>query len=126
MSHGSGWRAAGIALFALALAWVPIPSGPLRADDAAVARGRALAEKNCGRCHALGRTGESPLAKAPPFRTFAQRWPLESLEEALAEGIVTGHPDMPEFVFTPEEIGALIAFLAALGNGNGDGAVPAR
>ncbi len=121
-----GWRAGRVALFTLALAWGLAPWGALRADDTAVAQGRALAEKNCGRCHALGRTGESPLAIAPPFRIFAERWPLESLEEALAEGIVTGHPDMPEFVFTPEEIGHLIAFLASLGNGNGGGAMPAR
>ena len=96
-------------------------AGGTRADDAAggdddaVTRGRAIAERNCGRCHALGRTGPSPLAEAPPFRTFARRWPLESLEEAFAEGIVTGHPDMPEFVFAPDEIGDLIAYLAAIG-----------
>ncbi|MBT5456158.1 MAG: c-type cytochrome [Rhodospirillaceae bacterium] len=49
--------------------------------------GRQFAEGKCARCHAVGRTGPSPYGAAPPFRTFAQRWPLESIEEALAEGI---------------------------------------
>jgi hypothetical protein len=30
------------------------------------------------------------------------RYPLEALEEALAEGIVTGHPDMPQFALEPD------------------------
>jgi mono/diheme cytochrome c family protein len=41
-------------------------------------------------------------------------WPLESLDEALAEGITVGHPDMPEFVLEPDEIAALIAYLESL------------
>ena len=73
--------------------------------------GRALAEKNCARCHAVGRSDPSPLAIAPPMRDFARKWPLEWLEEALAEGIVTGHPDMPVFQFEPEDIAALLTFL---------------
>ncbi len=73
--------------------------------------GRQFAEANCSRCHAIGPAGASPLDPAPPFRTFAQRWPLESLEEALAEGIVTGHPEMPEFKLTPQQIGNFIGYL---------------
>ena len=34
----------------------------------------------------------------------------------LAEGIVTGHADMPEFVLTPDEIGAVISYLESLEN----------
>jgi hypothetical protein len=36
---------------------------------------------------------------------------VESLEEALGEGIISGHPDMPEFIFTGEDVGAIIAYL---------------
>jgi len=36
------------------------------------------------------------------------------LEEALAEGIFTGHPAMPEIQLDPEEIGDFIAFLRSL------------
>jgi cytochrome c len=77
-------------------------------------KGKVLAEENCGRCHAVGPEGASPHEEAPPFRTFVEKWPLEHLEEALAEGIVTGHPDMPMFVFQPPEIDALIEYLHTL------------
>ena len=43
-----------------------------------------------------------------------KRYPAESIEEALAEGIVSGHPDMPEFVFEPPEIDAIFAYLDSL------------
>lgn len=77
-------------------------------------KGRALLEANCSRCHAIGKTGDSPLDKAPPFRDVVKRYEPDALSEALAEGIVTGHPDMPEFEFAPEEIGAIIAYLNSL------------
>ncbi|MDN3719728.1 hypothetical protein QW131_12490 [Roseibium salinum] len=45
--------------------------------------------------------------KEPPaFRDLSGLYPLESLEEALAEGIVTGHDNMPEFAFEPDDINA--------------------
>lgn len=78
------------------------------------AEGRMLASVNCARCHSIDKTGASPMPVAPPFREFAAKWPLDQLEEALAEGIMTGHPDMPEFQFKPNEIEALIAFLDSL------------
>jgi hypothetical protein len=43
-----------------------------------------------------------------------KRYPVEYLAEALAEGIVSGHPDMPEFVFQPDEINAILAYLDSL------------
>lgn len=82
-------------------------------DDSA--RGRAIVEANCAPCHAVGRSGASPHPDAPPFRTLSQRYPIESLAEALAEGISTGHPDMPEFVAAPAEIDAIIAYVRSLG-----------
>lgn len=74
-------------------------------------KGKTFVEEKCARCHAVGREGESPLPIAPPFRTLSSRYPLESLEEALAEGIVTGHPNMPEFELEPDQIADLIAWL---------------
>ena len=74
-------------------------------------RGKTLATQNCAQCHAVGRKGRSPHKKAPPLRTLAMRYPVEHLAEALAEGIRTGHPDMPEFKFAPKDVGALIAYL---------------
>ncbi|MDP1700089.1 MAG: cytochrome c [Aestuariivirga sp.] len=83
-----------------------------RADD--IAAGKKLVEDNCSRCHAIGVTGNSPLAKAPPFREVVTRYPPESLGEALVEGIVTGHNEMPEFVFEADQAMEIIAYLDSL------------
>jgi len=83
--------------------------------DPVVARGRGFAEQNCGRCHALGSSGESPNPKAPPFRSLHERYPVEALSEALAEGIRTGHKEMPQFdALDTAQIDDLIAYLKSL------------
>jgi cytochrome c len=88
---------------------------PLSDDDKALRdRGQLVVTKNCASCHAVERRGASPHADAPPFRTLGRRYPVESLEEALGEGIISGHPDMPEFIFTGEDVGAIIAYLKAI------------
>jgi mono/diheme cytochrome c family protein len=93
-------------------------------EDERIARGKALAEEKCARCHAVGSEGISKHKAAPPFRDVAQRYPVENLAEALAEGIVSGHPDMPVFAFEPAEIGVLLAYLDHLrvsAGGSGQG-----
>jgi cytochrome c len=77
-------------------------------------RGEALLARNCASCHAVGRTGDSPQKLAPTFRSLGQRYPIESLEEALGEGIMSGHPDMPEFSFDAADVGAIIAYLKSI------------
>lgn len=77
-------------------------------------RGEALLAKHCARCHAVGRTGASPHPSAQPFRTLARKYPIEGLAEALAEGIFVGHPDMPEFAFEADEVGAILAYLKSI------------
>jgi len=77
-------------------------------------RGQAILQASCSNCHAIGRTGASKHKQAPPFRDVAKRYPPQSLEEALGEGLITGHPDMPEFVFSPEDIAAIVAYLNGL------------
>ena len=77
-------------------------------------RGRIFAMNNCARCHSIDRVSPSPLKIAPPFRTLHKRYPVESLGEALAEGIQTGHPTMPEFKLDPGQIGDLLAYLKTL------------
>src|SRR5579872_3057321 len=98
------------AAFAVAL----LTSGAIQAQDAAVQRGHAFALANCARCHAIGPVGDSPLPKAPPFRALHQRYPVENLVEALAEGIRTAHSAMPEFELDQRQIGDLIAYLKSL------------
>lgn len=77
-------------------------------------RGGSLLRAQCGQCHAVGRTGNSPFAPAPPFRTLHKRYPIEYLEEALGEGLVTGHPAMPEFAFRPTQVRDIIQYLRSL------------
>jgi cytochrome c len=79
-----------------------------------IKRGETLVTRDCARCHAIMRTGESTHPEAPPFRTLGKRYPIESLEEALGEGILSGHPDMPEFVFESADVGAIIAYLKSI------------
>lgn len=84
------------------------------AQDGRVQRGHAFAAAHCASCHAIGRVGESPLQAAPAFRTLHLRYPVENLAEALAEGIVTAHPAMPQFRLDVAQIGDLIAYLKSL------------
>ena len=80
------------------------------AEDAAVLkRGESIVVRNCARCHATARTGESRHPEAPQFRTLGKRYPIEALEEALGEGIISGHPDMPEFIFSGRRLGCFAA-----------------
>jgi cytochrome c len=85
---------------------------PAAADD--LKRGEELLTKNCAPCHAVTRAGESPRKDAPAFRTLGQRYPIESLEEALGEGIMSGHPDMPEFKFDADDVSGIIAYLKSI------------
>lgn len=115
-----GWKGALIGATA-ALAWAvaltvvaDARAATRQEENEAAARGRAVAESECAGCHAVGREDASPLAEAPAFRNLAARYPVEQLEEALAEGIVTGHAGMPEVAWEPERIAAFIAYLKNL------------
>jgi mono/diheme cytochrome c family protein len=104
------------------LCWLPLTllmigfAGPAVAEKGStpVRRGEALLITNCGRCHAVGRSGVSSHPQASPFRTLSRKLKVEGLAEALAEGISTGHPDMPEFVFEADEVGAIIDYLKSI------------
>jgi mono/diheme cytochrome c family protein len=80
----------------------------------AVQRGLNFVRANCARCHSIDKVSESPLRIAPPFRTLHLKYPVESLQEAFAEGIRTGHQNMPEFRLEGDQIGDVIAFLKTL------------
>ena len=59
-------------------------------------------------------TGLAEALAAPPFRTLHKQYPVETLEDALAEGMSTGHPQMPEFRLDPHQVGDFISFLKSL------------
>jgi cytochrome c len=87
---------------------------PASADEQSVRRGKAIAVAKCSYCHSIDRGGRSPRAAAPPFRSLHKQYPVETLEDALAEGMSTGHPRMPEFRLEPDQVGDFISFLKSL------------
>ena len=108
-------RAALASLFALT-AFGPASALPARAgsDVDLPGIGRDLARAQCGGCHAIAPGEQSPNEEAPPFADVAKLYPPESLEEALAEGIMVGHEAMPAFEFTPDQVEQLVAYLKSL------------
>jgi mono/diheme cytochrome c family protein len=77
-------------------------------------QGRALAERLCARCHAIGKSGKSPHLGAPPFRELSRRVDLDTFTDRLREGLASGHPDMPTFRFSPADARALTAYLLSI------------
>jgi mono/diheme cytochrome c family protein len=98
---GAAFIANAVAIF---LSLAPLPAKGQEVLSPPAQRGLVTVRTNCSRCHAVGKMGESPLPIAPPFRTLHERYPVEDLQEPLAEGIVTGHPTMPEFRFDPGQV----------------------
>ena len=101
------------ACVALLLAAPPALAQP-SPDAASIRRGHDLVQADCSMCHAIGPTGDSPNPLSPHFRDLHQRYPVEDLAEALSEGIMVGHPEMPQFRFAPDEIHDIIAYLQSI------------
>ncbi|MBF9232314.1 c-type cytochrome [Microvirga alba] len=89
---------------------------PIAAEAAQgnVRRGRAIAKEYCSMCHAIGKTGASPKDGTIPFRDLHTRYPIDNLDEALGEGLVINHPDMPEITLTVPQIYDFKAFVRSL------------
>lgn len=98
-----------------AAAILGLASSPAMAQPAAdLEVGRAIAEEHCAACHGIGLDDDSPMAEAPEFRTLHENYPVTHLAEALAEGIMVGHPEMPVFVLDPAQIESFLAYLHTL------------
>lgn len=103
------------AIFRIALpCWLVVGGGLVAQEFDPVSEGHALVTMYCTDCHATEATGESPLAIAPKFRDLHLRYDVEFLSEALVEGIVTAHPEMPQFEFDPDQAAAIVAYLKSL------------
>lgn len=112
LERGMRWKALlSAASLALALAAGFAAQAETPSEEAHLAMGQALVQRNCGMCHAVGQNDASANATAPPFRELGRRYPVDNLAEALAEGILTGHPQMPEFTFSADEVTDIIAYL---------------
>jgi cytochrome c len=99
---------------ALGALLVALGSSSAMGQSPAAQRGQLFVRTNCAQCHSVDKVTPSPLKAAPPFRSLHRRYPVESLAEAFAEGIVTGHPSMPEFRLDPGQIGDVIDYLKTL------------
>jgi len=77
-------------------------------------RGQLIAERMCAACHAIGRTGGSPHAAAPPFRILQDRIDIGQLAQRLRDGLLTGHDDMPMFRFDRVSADAITAYIRSV------------
>jgi mono/diheme cytochrome c family protein len=93
---------------------VALPLSAVRAQSMAVENGKLAATRQCARCHAIGRTGVSPLPEAPVFRTILSRYRREVLEVELIQHIQIGHATMPDFQFNPAVASDLLAYLDSI------------
>lgn len=76
---------------------------------------KALLQKICGPCHAVGATGRSPHPDAPPFRTFSdQKLYEDNLVQRLHDGLITGHSDMPAFRFGWDDAAEAVNYLKSI------------
>jgi mono/diheme cytochrome c family protein len=89
-----------------------LPAGEQQAS--ALADGKAIAETECGGCHATGRDDASPRPDAPPLRHVLAHYPSEPLADAFVEGLKVGHPDMPQFQMNPQGVDSLLAYLNSI------------
>ena len=76
--------------------------------------GRALLKEFCADCHAIGKTGESPMRSAVPFRRLGRSFDFDSFPRRLQRGISSGHPAMPEFKFSGKDARAVTAYLRSI------------
>lgn len=111
---------AGCAASSQPLSGAPVASAPPASSTDPAARGRLLVETRCASCHAVGPVGDSPISPAPPFRALSQRYPVANLQEAFAEGISTGHPQMPQIALEADQVKDLIAYLESIQAASGN------
>ena len=95
-------------------AFLASASSPVLAQSPAAQRGLTFVRTHCAQCHSIDKVSDSPLAVAPPFRTFHQKFPIESLRRRLAEGIMATHPTMPQFRLDADQISDVLAYLQTL------------
>lgn len=87
-------------------------NSPTRAE--LINRGQGIAEAACASCHAIGSDDVSQHVDAPAFRTIGKQYDVWTLDEAFAEGIMVGHPDMPVWELIPEDIEGLLTYMDSI------------
>lgn len=101
-----------LSLIAALLAVMMLPAAAQAQDP--VRRGRALAQGFCAQCHAITRHGRSPHSDAPPLRNIGRTYDLDDFARVLSSGLLSGHPDMPQFRFHFPDARALRDYLRTI------------
>lgn len=76
--------------------------------------GRALLEEHCARCHAIGKSGDSPREGAPAFRILSRSFNMDEFAPKLQAGVLASHPAMPEFKFNEDDARAVTTYLRSI------------
>jgi tetratricopeptide (TPR) repeat protein len=87
----------------------------VRESEKRIKDGKALAEQNCARCHAVGTAGDSANIKAPPFREIGNRHAMVSLAGPITRAIAAPHEEMPNFRMPDQQVDTIIAYINSLG-----------
>jgi mono/diheme cytochrome c family protein len=95
----------------LGLGFALVANAPCEAAGDA-AKGAALAQGWCSKCHALAPGQESPNPKAPRFPAVANE--PTATTYALRVFLKTPHSTMPDFKIPPDQIDDLVAFIHSL------------
>ena len=98
--------AMGVAMLAAMIA------APAAAEAGNAARGRALAEQFCAKCHAIAPGRASPDPNAPGFMRMAAD--PEQTRSSLRQFITLPHFEMPPQTITTAEIDDVIAYILSL------------
>lgn len=110
-----GGRRAKAVLVALLLASLPAcASTEAPAAAATPYANRALAERLCGQCHAVGQTGESRSSAAPPLWQVRLRYNAVSFERLMDQIAVEGHYEMPPVRLSKDEMARLWSYVETL------------
>ena len=82
-------------------------------SDQLIRQGKQVAEKSCGRCHAVGTKDVSREKNATEFRNLSRRHPNLTLRAPVERAIAVTHDAMPPFNLSSGEIEAIIAYISS-------------
>lgn len=111
--NSRSWRYSLVGALALVGACASQSERAAPVAPAVAERGRAYAESNCARCHAVT-PGErlSPNPAATPFQEIAETPGVTA--RALRAWLRTSHPTMPDLLVESRDIDDLWAYMEAL------------
>src|SRR5262245_66496656 len=92
---------------AAALTIWPVAGDAAQSRTAAAARGKAIVQEKCARCHAVEASGSSPLAQAPPLRSIYARFAPRDLQVRFSERLASRQRAVPQRPFADDAVHAI-------------------